>query len=216
MRAQKSIYILSYYTGHTATAALLKDGQIIACVSEERFENIKNYIGFPAASIKWCLGFAKITAKELNLVVRCGLYGAPIHTADKENKTLSMLSGLYRLVGLVRQLWRRLVYYLPVLRPIGRLFYRGMTISFGRYTVYREKQFVADWLKIPAAKIVCFEHHQLHAAAAYYASPYNKEKALVLTLDAEGDFLSASVNIYQKQKFRRVAASSRENSLGWL
>ncbi len=210
------MYVLSYYTGHTATAALLKDGKIIACVSEERFTNIKNYLGFPAQSIAWCLEFAGITPKELDLVVRCGLYGAPIHTADKSNKGLSLLARLYGIVGLARSAWRRLVYYLPILRPIGRFVYRTATATIGKYTVNREKQFVASHLGISTDKIATFEHHQIHAAAAYYGSPYNQEKALVLTLDAEGDFLCATVNSYEKNKSKRLAATSREHSLGWL
>lgn len=210
------MYILSYYTGHTATAALLKDGQIIAAVSEERFTNQKNYLGFPKQSIEWCLNFAKIESNDLDLIVRCGLYGAPIHTADKSHKTLSLLAGLYQLVGWLRQAWRRLTYYLPALRPIGRLVYKIATSTIGRYTVNKEKQFVCQWLKIPETKFRAYDHHLLHAATAYYASPFNQEKTLVLTLDAEGDHNCATVNIFEKDHWTRLAASSRENSLGWL
>jgi carbamoyltransferase len=210
------MYILSYYTGHTATAALLKEGQIIACVSEERFSNIKNHTGFPAESIKWCLDYAKIKPQDLDLVVRCGLYGAPIHAPDKQNKTLSLLSTLYGGVGLIRRTWRRLVYYFPGLRPIGRMTYRAATGTIGRYIVEKEKKFVAQFLGVSADKIISFQHHLIHAAAAYYASPYNQEKAIVLTLDAEGDFYCSTVRLFEREQHRLLAATSRENSMGWL
>ncbi len=210
------MYILSYYTGHTATAALLYNGKIIAAASEERFRNQKNYLGFPAQSIGWCLEFAGITAAELDLVVRCGLYGAPIHVVDKKSRGLSFLSNAYNLFGLVRSLWRTLVNRLTGLRPLDQALYRFMTRTLGRYTVAKEKKWVADWLAIDRRKIIAYEHHELHAASAYYASPYSRIKALVLTLDAEGDHLCATVSIYEKNVRQRLAATSRENSLGWL
>lgn len=210
------MYILAIYTGHNATAALLKDGAIIACVSEERFNNIKNYIGFPKQAIAWCLDFAGISGQELTKVVRCGLYGAPIHHANQASRSMSLLSLLYNLVGLIRKTWRRLVYYLPFLRQIGALSYRLATKTIGRYTVAQERRFIAKGLGIDIDKVVTYEHHFLHAATAYYSSPYNQQKALVLTLDAEGDHLSATVNIFDGVKVQRIAQTGREHSLGWI
>lgn len=216
MAKGKSSYILGVYTGHTATAALLKDGKIIACVSEERFNGVKNYLGFPKEAIRWCLKFADISGQELDAVILCGLYGAPIHVSDRSDRSISVLSFVYSIAGIGRQIWRTVSYYLPPLRPIGRWAYRLMTRTVGSYSKKRDRQFVANFLNIPLTKIRQYEHHLIHAAAGYYASPFNRQKALVLTLDAEGDWLCATVNVFESDSWRRLAETSREHSLGWL
>ena len=59
------MYILGIHTGHNATAALLQDGRIIACASEERFVGKKNFIGYPAKAIGWLLESAGIEPHRL-------------------------------------------------------------------------------------------------------------------------------------------------------
>lgn len=63
------MYILGINSGHNSTAALLKNGKIIGCVSEERFSRIKNHFGFPYQSVKYLLDFAGITTKKIDLLV---------------------------------------------------------------------------------------------------------------------------------------------------
>jgi carbamoyltransferase len=209
------MYILGLYTGHTATAALLKDGVIIAVASEERFVNVKNYLGFPKQASLWCLEYAGITGADLDRVVLCNLYSAPIHTTDQSG-AISVLTPLYRAISSVRSGFRRLSFYLPFIKPVNRLVYRTFTKLISRITVNKEKSFTAKHLNVAKDKIVNYEHHLLHAATAYYASPFNTEKALVLTLDAEGDWLCSTVNIFEGLTHKRVAATPREHSLGWL
>ena len=62
------MYILGISADHNATAALLKDGKVIVCVSEERFNRIKNYFGIPRKSIEYCLEFANISVSQLDAV----------------------------------------------------------------------------------------------------------------------------------------------------
>ncbi len=217
-KIKKPIYVLGVYTGHNATASLLKDGKIIACVSEERFNGIKNYIGFPKKSIEYCFNFAGITSQELDLVVLSLLAGAPVYASEeaKKNKGVSFLTALYLIVDSVRKLWGKIVYRFPELRPIGTFFYSMAFKTVGYYTMKIERKFIAKYLNIPISKIINSEHHLSHAATAYYASPYNNSKALVLTLDAEGDGSCATVNIFEGTKIKRIASTSRESSLGWI
>src|SRR3989338_5714115 len=63
------MYILGLNIGHNATAALLKDGSITACVSEERFSRIKNHAGVPHKSIAYVLKEEGISLKDLDLIV---------------------------------------------------------------------------------------------------------------------------------------------------
>ena len=62
------------------------------------------------------------------------------------------------------------------------------------------------------------EHHQAHAAAAYYTSPWGKtaEKVLVLTCDGSGDRLSATVSIGENGGITRLAQMSEHDSIGRL
>src|SRR6185436_7059940 len=63
------MFILGINQGRCATAAILKDGQIIAAASEERFTRIKNQSGFPSRSLKFCLAEAGIKISDLDLIV---------------------------------------------------------------------------------------------------------------------------------------------------
>lgn len=215
---RKSTYILGLHTGHNATAALLKDGEIIACVSEERFSGIKNHIGFPKKSMEYCLNFVGIPPQELEYAAIPSTFGVPMFVSEKTKAQLSfkMLSAIYSVVGSVRKVWGRIIYYLPKLRPAGTFIYKIATDTYGQFLLRKERSSIARYLGVPEEKIINTGHHLSHAATAYYSSPFNREKALVLTLDAEGDRVCSTVNIFHGNKYRRIAATSRENSLGWM
>lgn len=217
-KAVKPTYVLGIYTGHNATACLLRDGRIIACVSEERFNSIKNYLGFPKKSIGWCLEFAKISSRELDLVVLSSSFSAPIHASleTKKNISMSMLSTFYLMVGFVRTSWGKIVFHFPKTRPIGTFLYSIAVRTIGSYTMAMERKFIAKYLNIPVSKVVNFEHHLTHGATAYYSSIYNQSQSLVLTLDAEGDKLCSTVSIFEGNNIERIASTSREHSLGWI
>jgi len=215
---KKQIYILGIYTGHNATASLLKDGEIIACVSEERFNGVKNYIGYPKKSIEWCLDFAKITPRDLAIVAFPSTFGAPIFVSDETKKTVSiiLLAFFYQIAGRVRKLWGKLVFLYPKIRRIGSFCYMVAAKTMGQYVLIKEKQNIAKDIGVSVEKIITFDHHLSHAATAYYASPFSREKALVLTLDAEGNLVCSTVHVFQKDSNKKLASTSRENSLGWM
>lgn len=215
---EKSVFILGIYTGHNATACLLKDGEIIACVSEERFNGIKNYIGYPKKSIEWCLSFAKITPSDLAIVTFPSTFGAPIFVSDETKKTIGivLLAFFYQIVGRIRKLWGKLVFFYPKVRSIGSFFYMVAAKTIGQYVLLKEIQSIAKDLDVQVEKIITFDHHLSHAATAYYASSLNQEKALVLTLDGEGNLVCSTVHVFQKDTNQKLAATSRENSLGWM
>lgn len=212
----KHTYILGIYTGHTATACLLKDGEIIACVSEERFNHIKNFIGFPRQSIDWCLKFAGITGQDLDYVVSPAVFLAPIWVSEEvqKNAGIKILAFLYQVAGIVRKIWGKIIFLAPQLRFIGTFFYNLALQTVGRYSRSNENEYIAKYLGIPLNKVFPFDHHLTHAAAGYYASPFHNEKALVFTLDGEGDMHCSTVSIFEGKVIKRIAATSRENSLG--
>lgn len=213
---KKSLYCLSIHSGHVAGAALSCDGKIVQCVSEERFNWQKNYMGYPKQSIDYILKAAGIRAQDLDLVVLPSRYGAPIVSTREVQAQMALILWLYGPINLIRQLWGILVYYLPPLSSIGRLSYRLLALTLGRYTASKEKGVIAEHLHIPREKIVELEHHFSHAATAYLGSPLNKQKALIFTLDGEGDLLCSSVSVAEGGQITRIASTPREYSLGWM
>ncbi len=61
--------ILGIHDGHTSTAALVEDGQLTACVSEERLTGIKYDQGLPTLSINWIFNYTTISPADIDLVV---------------------------------------------------------------------------------------------------------------------------------------------------
>lgn len=215
---KKSIYILGIYNGHNATATLLRDGKIIACVSEERFVGIKNYQGFPRKSIEWCLSYAGINAKDLDLVTIPFTVEVPIYVEDGKSGAsgVSILAYLYKFVSYFRSLWGAFVYRFPVFRPIGWYMYMFASKTVGTYTTKKQIEYFAGQLHLPIDKFKTYDHHLSHAASAYYASNFNQKDALVFTLDGEGDGLCSTVSIFHKDHIVRIASSTREHSIGYI
>jgi carbamoyltransferase len=65
--------VIGIHDGHTAAAALLRDGRVVAAVQEERFTRIKNWAGFPAQSVRYVLQAEGLTAADVDAVVFNGL-----------------------------------------------------------------------------------------------------------------------------------------------
>lgn len=213
------MYILGVCNGHIATAVLLKDGKIIACVSEERFNGIKSYDGFPKGAIDWCLKEEKIKGKDLDLIVTPYLYRPPIHAAIEQKERfilLRILASLSEFINIFREIFRRLRYEFPFLKPVGFILYRIATFFLGSYYTRKQKRCIADYLGIAKNKVLAFDHHLSHAACAYYSSPFNGKKALVMTLDAEGDNYCASVSIFDGKRIKVLSKTPREFSLGYI
>lgn len=218
MKETKPVYILAICIGHNATASLLKDGEIIACVSEERFTGIKNYLGFPKKSIDYCLKFAGIKSQDLTQVVLPYQIDVPIYVAEGKSESINMqiLSFGYKIFYPVRKFWGKIIFGKKYLELPGKLIYALGQKTIGSYSLKKQKNFIAKFLGIPVEKIISYDHHLCHAASAYYASSFNQEKALVFTIDGEGDGLCSTVWIFNGYRIKCLAKTSRGNSLGNL
>ena len=208
------MYILGINGGHNSTAALLKDGVIIGCVSEERFKRIKNYAGFPEESIRYLLSCAGITAQQLDLITLGYTVPPPFVTVEKKGAELFLL--LHKAYFSLRYLWGRMEDRLTFLRPLSEFFYDRVVDIAGPIIIRREKKLISEKLGVPVSRIREVEHHSAHAYSAYYASSMNKEKALVFTLDGEGDKLCATVNIFEGASEKRIASTHLGHSIGWI
>ena len=150
---------------HDAAAALVVDGLPVCAVQEERLSRRKNDPSFPLASIDWCLEEAGLQPDELDAVV---FYEKPML---KFERILTMaLRGFPRTAA---------------------SFPRAMQNSLGGKLWV--KGIIASQLGVPGKKILFSEHHQSHAAAAFFTSP--TRHAAVLTADGVGEWATLSVGI---------------------
>lgn len=217
------MYILGIHQSHNATAVLLKNGQIIAAVSEERFTRKKNHFGIPLQAIKYCLNFANITAHQVDLVVIPGStwpnYLSSLENANKQNTDqYKILFFLRYLNNTVYQTLIYIVYKFTFLKNIctyyQKILYRIACLFFYPKT----KDLLSETFGFSKNKIVVMDHHLAHTFSALFSSPNPKRNkdTLVFTCDGEGDGLSATISIYKHHKLTRNIAVTEANSLGAL
>ncbi len=178
--------ILSIHDGHNASAAILKDGVIISCVSEERINRKKFYWGWPHQSIDFVVKEAGISGKDIDVLTISHL-GAVSYVARK----WSLLSSY--------KIWKPKAF-------IGH--FLNMFDSLKKDLKVRK--FKNSFC--PQAKIFFCDHHLAHAASAYYCS--GREDSLVVTCDALGDTLSHTAYSVKDGKWKRIVRGDSPESLG--
>lgn len=158
------MYILGINAYHgDAAAAIVKDGQLIAAVEEERFNRFKHAAGFPEQSIRYCLDTAGITLADLDHV---GISRDPSAHLHKK-----ILFAATRLVSQTRQITDRIGNAAKV---------RDLKDELARVFGISKKCLRARFHNI--------EHHRAHLASCFFISPF--ERAALLSIDGFGDFIS--------------------------
>ena len=186
MPSQKSIYILGISAFyHDSAACLVRDGKIIAAAQEERFTRKKHDLSFPVNAVNYCLNEAEITSKELNFV---GFYEKPFIKFE------------------------RLLFTYFAYAPIGILsFLKVMPIWL------KQKIFLKDLIRKELnydGEILFTDHHESHAASAFYPSPF--DEAAILTMDGVGEWASSSFGLGRGNTFNLLAEIKFPHSLGLL
>jgi len=161
------MYILGLNAYHAdSSAAIFKDGVMLAAIEEERFTRIKHWAGFPAESIKFCLKEAGITLGELDHIT---IGRDP--SAKLRNKIKYLLMNPTLFSG-----------------AIGRL-------NNSRQVASLKEEFKRIDTSIAYAmlrdRIKNIEHHRSHLASAFFASPF--DEAAILSIDGSGDFTTTMV-----------------------
>jgi carbamoyltransferase len=172
---------------HDSAAALVVDGEIVAAAQEERFTRIKHDHEFPTHAIQYCLRQAKLKAEDLSYV---GFYDKPFLKFERLLETyLAYAPHGFRSFMMAMPLWLRSKLHLP------REMNRGLG---GAY----KKRFIFT------------EHHESHAASAFFPSPF--EEAAILTLDGVGEWATASFGTGRGNKIQLTHELRFPHSLGLL
>jgi carbamoyltransferase len=157
------MYILGINAYHgDASAAIIKDGRLIAAVEEERFNRVKHCAGFPEQSIRFCLAEAGVQLEDVDHI---GISRDP--SAHLHKKILYAASRL----GLFRQAKDRLANAAKV---------RDLRDELARIFNLPKRNLRAQFHNV--------EHHLAHLASCFFVSPF--ERAALLSIDGFGDFIS--------------------------
>ncbi len=159
--------ISAYY--HDSAAALIRSGEIIAAAQEERFTRKKHDPGFPTQAIRSCLDIGKISLQDVDYIV---FYDKPFVKFERLLETY---------LGFAPKGFRSFVQAMPIWLK-EKLYLKTLL----------KKEFMALGASQSQSPPLLFtEHHQAHAASAFFPSPF--QKAAVLCLDGVGEWATTSV-----------------------
>lgn len=218
--------ILSILWSQCSTAALMINGEIVACVSEERFSRKKNDERYPKESIEYVLAEGGVSPGDLDLVVFSGEVWSPRYILTRRWSTFSVQDRLRE----QHEYWYPVMYLgkdpfyfdlFPDKLDLAQYPSRWDAVldfeknNHGPYSAdsiayYQEfrRQVIASHLGIDPNKVQFIHHHRAHAYYAYYASPLPKDRVLILTADAWGDDMNASVNLAEGGQITVLSTST--------
>lgn len=172
---------------HDSAAALLVDGEIKAAAQEERFTRVKHDSSFPQNAIEFCLTRADISISEVDYVV---FYDKPLLTFDRLLETYVAFT------------------------PIGYSSFSKAIPVWLKDKLFTKRLIKKKLGKEFNGKLVFTEHHESHAAAAFYPSPF--EESAVLTIDGVGEWATATISKGSGNKLQMLKEMKFPHSLGLL
>jgi carbamoyltransferase len=172
---------------HDSAAALVVDGRIVAAAQEERFTRKKHDHNFPTRAIEYCLREGGLEAAELDYV---GFYDKPFLKFERLLETyLSYAPGGFPSFLKAMPLWLQQKLHLP--REISR----GLKGEYKKRYIFTE-------------------HHESHAASAFFPSPFNE--AAILTLDGVGEWATTSYGVGRGNRIELLGEMRFPHSIGLL
>ncbi len=170
---------------HDSAACLVTDGQLVAAAQEERFTRVKHDARFPRQAVAYCLQEAGIQARDLTCV---GFYDKPLLTFERllETHLATAPRGL-------RLFWKSMGVWLEQKLWIPQLVQRELAYD---------------------GPVLFGEHHESHAASAFYPSPF--AEAAILTLDGVGEWATTSYGYGRGADIHLLAELRFPHSLGLL
>ena len=209
--AKKSVTVFSFADGHDASAALIRDGKVLAALQEEKLTNIKHYNGTPERSMNAVFEIARVEPSEVDVIAIANLVRVRAPTSTK----VKAPSALPKENSINKRIWLALhmLGYVPFVdsHTYAKLYVRILH----KFREMRQINKVLVTLGLTDKETVFVDHHMAHASSAYRSSPWSyDDKVLVVTADGAGDGLSSTVNLGQEGRLMRIASSTSYNSLG--
>ncbi|MEO5588525.1 MAG: carbamoyltransferase N-terminal domain-containing protein, partial [Gemmatimonadaceae bacterium] len=181
-------YILGINAYHAdGSAVLLRDGQLLVAVEEERFRRIKHWAGFPTEAIRTCLSIAGISGRDIAHVAVSR--DPKANFFKKASFAVANRMQVANILNRTRNLRRVHDVSTPLSEALG-----------------------VDAASLPDVHFV--EHHPSHLASAFFVSPF--DDAAVCAIDGFGDFLSTSMAVGRKNRIDMLARVAYPHSLGVL
>ena len=172
---------------HDSAAALVVDGEIVAAAQEERFTRIKHDPAFPRHAVDYCLAEAGLTPGQLDFV---GFYDKPLLKFERLLETcVAFAPRGFRAFAKAMPLW------------VKQKLHLSRDLHAGMGGQYRKR-------------IVFPEHHESHAASAFFPSPF--EEAAILTIDGVGEWATASYGVGRGHRIELLGELRFPHSLGML
>ena len=217
MILEKKVF-LGINVSHGASAALMIDGKIEAVFQEERFNKIKNYVGYPKESINKCIEFAidnKVKISEAAFTT----FNNHIFPYKYQFENHFKIDDWFR-------------YYLGFYNVKGRMDYAKKTFNkiskskivnhfnlknvkekdlLNNFQLFRDLQIklLKKQSKGIIKKITFLDHHMCHAYYAAYSPKIDSKKFAVLTLDSEGDTINQTLWIYKNKQLKKINETSQ-------
>jgi len=170
---------------HDSAACLIKDGEILAAAQEERFTRKKHDHSFPSNAVRYCLASEGISARDLELVA---FYDKPFIKFERILET-----------------------YLAYAPKGIKSFLKAIPLWI------KQKLWIKEIIKKELdydVNIIFPEHHESHAASAFYPSPF--ESAAILTADGVGEWTTTSFGVGEGREIKILADIKFPHSLGLL
>ncbi|MGK2934995.1 MAG: carbamoyltransferase family protein [Gemmatimonadaceae bacterium] len=171
---------------HDSAACLIRDDNVLAASQEERFSRVKGDERFPARAAAYCLRSAGITPADLEAVV---FYEKPLLKFERLLET-----------------------YMDV-APRGFASFRRAGPLWMRERLFAERQ-IRDGLGGYAGMLLYAEHHESHAASAFFPSPF--DEAAILTIDGVGEWATATIGVGRGAEMELLEEMRFPDSLGLL
>ncbi len=226
--------ILGISEAHEAHACLLKDGKLLGVMAEERLSRVKTDSRYPRRAIDALMKMTGIPASEIDAVAfaaksdwiwqilynkhakfsvddwvkECDIYWKPVLLEGRSVSPFEVFDHFSHHGG-------------PGLKddPYYPFLEQARTnpqTDWGKLGDEIRQKTIADHLNIPRDKVLIFRHEDCHKAYGFYSSPYDRERALVMTLEGGGDDSSATSSIVEKDGSLRELWKSNRVQAGRL
>jgi carbamoyltransferase len=172
---------------HDSAAAVVRDGDIVSAAQEERFTRKKHDFDFPRRAVESCLKQADASQADLDYIV---FYDKPLLKFDRLLET-----------------------YLSY-APFGLQSFMQAMPLWMKQKLYMRREIRNEISDADQAKILFTEHHEAHAAAAFFPSPF--KNAAILTLDGVGEWATASYGVGNENRIEILRELHFPHSIGLL